>query len=1577
MAVSSLAASLLVAGNPPSALADPEPAPSPAPAVTEFPRPKDPDAPLRAAIEEARKQNKPVAVESVYTETSRTWAYPDGHLTTDSYSGPSQLKQPDGSWAWIDTTLVEQGGVLRPKLAMADMEFSAGGGDKPFASMERDKQDQRFSLDWPTPLPKPTLAGNAATYTDAAGPGADLVVTALPTGFRHDVVLRSKPSGPVELRIPVQTEGLTFKKAKRGELKLQDDSGKTVAQAPAPVAIDGSALKTDNTGKITSRPQVGDIATRVTVENGKPVLVLKPDPEFLADPATTYPVTVDPTTTLTLLSDTWVSSRCGYGDPAQELMIGMVNIQCRSLGDTTAKPSYHRSLLHFDTAPLVGKAIASAQLELYARSGPACDLNLGGVKVLRNTSASWTSPAWAPDAAEAGSQIQLCPTYDQYPRLFTWSIRDIVSAWAAGSANHGLQVRGVNETDKHGWVVFHSSERTGADARPPKLTVSYMLPPEIPTVTAESIDSMDGNDAIARSQQVKVGFKSSVAEGTKLDYTVSVNDSTMATPPTVPTGEAAYWKFDEASGTTATDSSGKGRNLTLGSTVTRSPGQLGGALTFPKGAIATTSGPVLNTDADFSVSTWVRLDGSSGHQTVFSQSGTAQSGMALAYVDSPGNPDLNQKWWFGMSANDTSATAHTVAYSDKPAKINTWTHVVAVHDATARKLRLYVDGVLAAERDHTSTWNAQGAFTLGKGRIIGIEGSFSGAVDDMHVYDRVLTADDVRALYGVPTATSYNGIPSGQVIDKVFALDNPASFKFVVKACRTGVTPPSCNESPAYRITSDAPVLPTDTETGMADPARPILSGMVNRPSGGPVTAKYYLYDSTGAPVGSSPLGELAVVGGQRASFKIATNIVQSGRAYKWQMQACAQEVCTSKTEPTSFTVPGEAPPEEYSPTPIALQRDHFVTKTAKIDPAACEGGACMFNDNSTIQVGGPGEAKLASLFKVRLDEIPAGSIPVESLLDLGTPDCGDSTCPSDATIKITRLDNEVTAATKPSDLVRSTDSSSVYSIPAASPRQDIVGDEMAWLLVESDSEVVISFGSPDAAAKLSLTVGYLPPGPPSKVRNLLATPGDGGALATWVLPETNGSLAFLDGYDVQVLTPDGEIIRTVQAKDPSVTVTGLSNGTNYTLQVAARTRFGKSEWESVTVTPKRVELPPQQPGAAACPSSVDTERLTVKVEDYYNIQSGVIEGQYPDVWSGNVHGSTQTATQLDETLHPSHPMAAKLALTNTSLISAKQNMHAESRRREGSSVSISNAVAYNAPDGDVILRATVQHKWTDVATAGEDREVRHENSAGGTYDFSFGKCGGSGTHISVSFEADTRGMDMVLEGPGPGGECKESSVAKSTPQETAAKLAWPGCPIDEKSRGPNPNDVTAYQQRCAGDGCMFDTYAKRSVRAGMTLETGGVLRYKGYHNWIVGGPTAIDITDLRGWARINTTSAFTKSKKNKSLLNGTTVKLETIAGFGITAGSVSVDGGGPGIGFSTTASSVQYSVQGSAKYPPITPAPDKVRPFTVGCDGIACSFNKIRHAMNVTVEYKAGGYTVGDPVKLESPWCIATTKYI
>ncbi|MGW3348199.1 hypothetical protein ACWDA3_33330 [Nonomuraea rubra] len=170
------------------------------------------------ASQEAKKQGKPVEVTGETSETRITHALPDGSYKTEITMGPVRTRRSD-VWVPIDTKLIEQGGSLKPKAISAGVSVEvSNGGDDAFVKMAA--HGKSYALRWPTPLPKPIVKGQVATYTDAAGAGADLVVTVLPTGLRHEVVLRQRPSETVELRIGVDDDGLTLTEGRGGQLLL-------------------------------------------------------------------------------------------------------------------------------------------------------------------------------------------------------------------------------------------------------------------------------------------------------------------------------------------------------------------------------------------------------------------------------------------------------------------------------------------------------------------------------------------------------------------------------------------------------------------------------------------------------------------------------------------------------------------------------------------------------------------------------------------------------------------------------------------------------------------------------------------------------------------------------------------------------------------------------------------------------------------------------------------------------------------------------------------------------------------------------------------------------------------------------------------------------------------------------------------------------------------------------------------------------------------------------------------------------------------------------------------------------------
>lgn len=162
--------------------------------------------------------------------------------------------------------------------------------------------DQRITLQWKGGLPAPRLDGARAEYVDAV-PGADVVVEATRTGFEQFVEIKRRPAaGGYTYTLPLITKGLTAKQQADGSVLFTDRKNKKQALMPAPVMWDATVDPVS--GEHTRRVPVAMKAVR---KGSSLDLVVTPDAEFLADPKTRYPVTVDPSTSsLSNVFDTYV-----------------------------------------------------------------------------------------------------------------------------------------------------------------------------------------------------------------------------------------------------------------------------------------------------------------------------------------------------------------------------------------------------------------------------------------------------------------------------------------------------------------------------------------------------------------------------------------------------------------------------------------------------------------------------------------------------------------------------------------------------------------------------------------------------------------------------------------------------------------------------------------------------------------------------------------------------------------------------------------------------------------------------------------------------------------------------------------------------------------------------------------------------------------------------------------------------------------------------------------------------------------------------------------------------------------------
>ncbi|RCG20211.1 hypothetical protein DQ384_37550 [Sphaerisporangium album] len=625
-----------------------------------------------------------------------------------------------------------------------------------------------------------------------------------------------------------------------------------------------------------------------------------------------------------------------------------------------------------------------------------------------------------------------------------------------------------------------------------------------------------------------------------------------------------------------------------------------------------------------------------------------------------------------------------------------------------------------------------------------------------------------------------DNITSDQAVDKAYELGSPETFKLKIKACLTGY-PDLCNESPYYRITTDAPFPPSSLETGLAAPSQPILSGVVSRPSSGLVTAKFFLYDSSGAPIGTTPFGEREVNGGARASLQIPENMTQAGRTYKWQMQACVSTSCTAKTAPVSFNVPGTPTEPEETVRHLTLLKDNLVIKVAKTGSAACDGGPCPLADSTTMRFGGSGEEKTVTVLGIRLNELPDGAGVSEAVLNLGTPTCSAGNCPSDAVINAVPLKSPVTADTLGASLVGDVEDHTSYSLPITAPQANIAGSEYQWLLLSSNKDDVITFAESGSAQQPSIALTYLPAGPPSKVLNLSSSPGDGGAIASWGVPETSGGAVLLDGYDVEV-SNGNTVVRTIEASQPTVAISGLTNGISYTIRVRARNDFGASDWESTSVTPNSVPAPPTP--SQPCDPNVDMPRdpdgqpasvnqaYSERIRNYYQAQDAILEGRATTVWEAP--GVT-----------PDAPITAKLSVLNTQLIADKEAADAEGLTRTDSTVMVDNVVAQIASGGTVRVTATVDRNWNETSqNAASATQEGTGQTASGQIDpsgpptisvFIFDRCGDL-TIVDVPFEVEEDPTDLHDTDP-PGGHCGSAGVSSASTLSAGAACST-GVPV-------------------------------------------------------------------------------------------------------------------------------------------------------------------------------------------------------
>jgi hypothetical protein len=257
-----------------------------------------------------------------------------------------------------------------------------------------------------------------------------------------------------------------------------------------------------------------------------------------------------------------------------------------------------------------------------------------------------------------------------------------------------------------------------------------------------------------------------IAPGTStaaLSATNAAGTGTAALTVTVSDGLVLYWKLDETSGTTASDSSGNGNTGALINGGTWTAGEMNGGLGLNgTGPFAITATNLSNqfVRGSLTLALWFKANAPG------------------VVVDELGQPSINTGWHDSQIEvlSDGSVYARVWNMSGVllgRVSFGRWNHVALRYDNSARKLDGFLNGVPSAGSvSGGKSWPGALYYAVGASDSthLGSGAFFNGLVDELHIYNRALSAAEVTAL-----AANLSGNTAPVLTSAAYASPNPAT----------------------------------------------------------------------------------------------------------------------------------------------------------------------------------------------------------------------------------------------------------------------------------------------------------------------------------------------------------------------------------------------------------------------------------------------------------------------------------------------------------------------------------------------------------------------------------------------------------------------------------------------------------------------------------------------------------------------------------------------------------------------------------------------------------------------------------
>jgi hypothetical protein len=309
----------------------------------------------------------------------------------------------------------------------------------------------------------------------------------------------------------------------------------------------------------------------------------------------------------------------------------------------------------------------------------------------------------------------------------------------------------------------------------------------------------------------------SLTKGTSTQYWLNASGSTFIAiqgkegliDNDVTSGLVAHWKFDEYEGTTSTttyDSSGNSNNGTLinGPTRASSTCKISNCLSFdgtddyvnvPRSSSYETS--------NITITAWVFLNNTTANHELVRKQAAGGSGFDLRWENG-----AQVRFWV-----KAGGSWDNIEINRSKISAGNWHHIAAVYNTVTMKL--FVDGVEEGSKIHSVGGNIQydsADLHIGSGRPEDASYNMNGKIDEVRIYNRALSTDEVKQIYQSNIYTRYFSV------ENVCRTNDSSSTISSVTPCNSGdIEDPATQKVTVYTRWPEGKDLPRVAELTLID----------------------------------------------------------------------------------------------------------------------------------------------------------------------------------------------------------------------------------------------------------------------------------------------------------------------------------------------------------------------------------------------------------------------------------------------------------------------------------------------------------------------------------------------------------------------------------------------------------------------------------------------------------------------------------------------------------------------------------------------------------------------------------------